>query len=167
MPFKNFTTGATPTTANLVNVPNVSVVPKLTFSVTSDNPALVTPTISGNNLTLNYGAGQSGFARITISGTDAGGNVASQTFRVHVTPSATSGVNVTLGTGGSKAAQFTDADGTVTLVKLTGPGTATVHFAGSSLVQSAKGGNSRAEGVLPQRTGPIFRTELTSGPDHR
>ena len=44
VPFKNFTTGATPTTANLVNVPNVSVVPKLNFSVTSDNPALVTPT---------------------------------------------------------------------------------------------------------------------------
>lgn len=94
---------------------------------TSDNPSLVTASLGANNqLVLTYGAGQSGFAHITVAATDLGGNSVSQTFRVHVT--GTSPGTVAVGLGGSKSAAWTQPDGTVVTATLSGPGTATLSF---------------------------------------
>lgn len=58
---------------------------KLTFSVSSSNPAVVNPTIAGNTLTLNYGPNQAGGVAITLTATDTKGAQASDVFDVKVT----------------------------------------------------------------------------------
>ena len=55
--------------------------------------------------------------------------------------------DVTLGTGGAKAIQFTDADGTVGLLKWKGPGSAIVHFTGSNLSESSLRGMVTVSGI--------------------
>jgi VCBS repeat-containing protein len=56
----------------------------LSFSVTSDNPSLVTPSISGSELKLTYNFNQFGSANITLTAHDGKGGTASDTFAVNV-----------------------------------------------------------------------------------
>jgi hypothetical protein len=56
----------------------------LTLSVTNDNPALLTASIAGSILTLDYVADQLGTANITVRATDSGGAFVEDTFLVTV-----------------------------------------------------------------------------------
>jgi cyclophilin family peptidyl-prolyl cis-trans isomerase len=73
---------------NYAGLNNVSLVrrsDRLSFSVTgNDNPSLVTTSVSGNNLTLSYAAGQTGTAHITVRATDLDGQFVETTFTVTV-----------------------------------------------------------------------------------
>ena len=57
----------------------------ITKAVTSSNASLVTATVNGNTLTLDYQANQSGTATITVTGT-SNGQAASDVFDVTVAP---------------------------------------------------------------------------------
>jgi len=129
VPAMDYTSG-TVTTANLVMVPSIAVVPSLTYSASSDNPSVATPTLSGGTLTLTPGS-TTGIANITVMATDLGGNVASATFQVGVGIALSTPLTTPLGAGGAKQIRFTDADGTSTIVSLNGPGTATLNMDGS------------------------------------
>jgi peptidyl-prolyl cis-trans isomerase A (cyclophilin A) len=72
--------------SNLVTLESASVVPALTYTVTSDNKTLVNPTLnSDNTVSFAYGVGLSGVADITITAASADGvTTATQTFAVTV-----------------------------------------------------------------------------------
>ncbi len=70
--------------SNLVSLTSAAVVPGVSYTVTSDNPTLVTPTVTGNTLSFTYGAGLSGQADITIIGSSINGGLSSQTFSITV-----------------------------------------------------------------------------------
>jgi cyclophilin family peptidyl-prolyl cis-trans isomerase len=128
--------------ANMVNVPTIAQLSNtLTFTTTSDNSALVNPSISGSGLTLTYGAGF-GTAHITVAATDSTGASASTTFAVSV-----GGVSVPVGTGGAKMLRFTDADGTLTTVMLNGPGTASVEVGGTGATAATVHGRTTVTGT--------------------
>ena len=113
---------------NLVTV-TVTRAPHVSLVMSSDNPALVTPTLGANDqMTLTYGAGLSGFAHITVTATDLGGNQVSQTFRVHVTGATPGDVAIGAGTALTSAV-WTQPDGTVVTEKVSGPGSLTLAFA--------------------------------------
>jgi cyclophilin family peptidyl-prolyl cis-trans isomerase len=133
--------------SNLVVVSSVSRVPSMTFNAVSSNPALVSPSLSGNTLSLNYGAGKSGIAYVTVSGTDLGGNVAQQTFRVVVPAAAGNTLPITIGAGGAKAVTFTDPVSRATgTISLKGPGSAAVTFGGTGLTQASGSGGITVTG---------------------
>jgi cyclophilin family peptidyl-prolyl cis-trans isomerase len=84
-PAGNFPTDTT--SANYAFVSGATVQTRsdqLTFTATSSNPTLVTAKVSGNNLTLTYGANQTGTATITVTATDQDGATATQTFKITV-----------------------------------------------------------------------------------
>ncbi|HWE96859.1 MAG TPA: peptidylprolyl isomerase [Tepidisphaeraceae bacterium] len=136
VPIENASGDTSP--SNLVVVSSVARVPSMTFNAVSSNTALVSPSLNGNTLSLNYGAGKSGIAYVTVSGTDLGGNVAQQTFRVVVPAAAGNTLPVTIGAGGAKAVTFTDPVSHSTgTISLKGPGSAAVTFAGTGLTQAA------------------------------
>ncbi|MFL5330678.1 MAG: peptidylprolyl isomerase [Gemmataceae bacterium] len=92
LPLTNYNGSNFPTDTvfnNYAGVTSVSLVrrsDRLTFSVVSNsNAALVTPTISGNNLTLAYAPNQTGTATITVRATDLDGSFVEDTFTVNVT----------------------------------------------------------------------------------
>ena len=120
--------------SNLVTVSSAQVVPDtslFTLSATSNNPSLVSPTISGNTLTLAYPSGAAtGVADITVTAAEAGGGTATQTFVVGV-----GALPITLSAAGSKSVAFTDAGGHRDVATLSGPGSATVTFVGTGLTQ--------------------------------
>ncbi|MDB5288771.1 MAG: peptidyl-prolyl cis-trans isomerase (rotamase) - cyclophilin family [Phycisphaerales bacterium] len=125
--------GATPQPSDLVNVTSVSVIPKLTYTATSDNIQLVKPTISGSQLTFNPAPGRSGIAHITVTGSDQTGGSVTETFRVEVKPSAARSADVTIGGNHPHSVLYRDANGFVGQISLGGPGTAVVHFGGDGL----------------------------------
>lgn len=134
LPLQNYA-GGTITPANYVTIASVQVVPSLAFSATSDNNALVVPSISNGMLSLNYQPDQAGVATITVTATDLGvtptdpvGHTVTSAFKV--------AVGTVIGPGGAKQIRFTDADGTRTTLSLTGPGTADVQFNGSGITPS-------------------------------
>lgn len=100
-----------------------------TFNVSSDNPTLVNPSISGTNVVLTYGAG-TGSARITVTATDQNGGTATQTFTAGVGQ-----LDVEIGDGEAKSASFTDADGTRSTATLARGGTAVMRLEGAGLTQ--------------------------------
>jgi cyclophilin family peptidyl-prolyl cis-trans isomerase len=122
------------TPANYVTITGVQVVPDgLVFSATSDNPAVVVPTISNGVLSLNYQPGETGVATITVTATDLGVSLGSG----HTVTSAFKVADGTvIGPGGARQIRFTDADGTRTTLALTGPGSASVQFNGSDITPS-------------------------------
>ena len=127
LPLQNYS-GGTITPANYVEIAHASIVPKLTYSVSSNNPALVTPSVnSSGQLTLNYGAGV-GTANVTVTATDLGGNSVASIFAVTL-----GGTQVTLGTGGVKAIRV-PAFGE--MINLKGAGAASITFTGSGLTQA-------------------------------
>ena len=93
IPLVNYTGSNFPTDAvrsNFVVINNISVLQRretLTYTVVSnDNPQLVTPQVSANNLTLTFAAGMTGTALLTIRATDRNGATAEGTLRVTVNP---------------------------------------------------------------------------------
>ena len=74
---------------NFVRYSNITVSqqPELTFSVENSNPSLVNPTISNNQLVLDYLPNQVGTAEITITATDLAGDSVENTFSVTVNES--------------------------------------------------------------------------------
>lgn len=122
----NYDAGLPADVANEVTTPAL-VLPKLSYTVSTTNSALVTPIIDDGVLTLHYGTG-TGAAQITVTALDDGGRSVSSTF--------TAGVGVlpvVVGADGAKSVTYTDADGTVTTVSLKGAGSATINFAGTGL----------------------------------
>ena len=124
------------TPSNYVIVNSAQQLPEsalFTYTATSTNPTLVSPSISGTGLTLNYPSlGASGLANITVTATDsADGSISSQTFlaAVGVLP-------VTLGTGGEKSVSFTNPSGQAVQISYAGPGSATVTFTGTGLTST-------------------------------
>jgi len=119
-------------------VNNVSVVQPLSFTATSDNTNLVSPSIaSDGTMTLTYGAGVTGRAHVTVTAHDLGGGTSVQTFLVDlgVTGDETS---VVVGAGGHKALSLQQADGTVVTVKVGGKGSATILADGDVLNQAVQ-----------------------------
>ncbi len=119
--------------ADFVKINSVSLTPELTITATSDNPSVVNTGTSGMNLTLTAGATQ-GTANVTVNATDVNSVSVVDTFAVTVGT-----VDVAIGGAAPASVQFTDADGTSGTVSIKGPGTATVRFSGSNLVQAAAG----------------------------
>ena len=137
LPAVNYTGPSTASSvppANMV-ITNTVIVPALTYSVSSDNPALVNASVNGTTLSLTPGSG-TGIANITVTATDLGGNVARTAFQVGVGVTPTTPLNTALGAGGAKQIRFTDADGTVTMLTLTGPGSATLNMNGTVASQT-------------------------------
>lgn len=80
----NFPTSATAANFELIN--NVTFLRQnLTYQVTSSNPTLVTATLNGTHVTLNYQNGQSGTATVTVTATNQEGQSVTTTFNVTVT----------------------------------------------------------------------------------
>lgn len=138
IPLRNYTQSNFPTTPaanNVVSVDNATVIPEISYQVISNsNPTLVTPTVTNGSLSLAYATGQAGSSTITVRATDVTGATVDDTFDVNVAGG--SNLDVTIGTGGAKAATFTDADGTTATISLKG-GTAILSFLGSGLSQTA------------------------------
>ncbi len=76
-----------PVTANIVVVSNIAVVSggtTLTFTATSDNPTVVTPTVTATTLVLTYGSATSGMANVTVRATNANNQYVEQSFAVTI-----------------------------------------------------------------------------------
>ena len=127
--------------ADWVDVATIAELVDLT-GATSNNPGLVAPVLDGTTLTLNYVAGASGTANVTVNGVDRLGGTVLDVFQVTVLPPAPppppEQLEVTLGTGGARSAAFTDADGTAATISVSG-GTAVLRFTGTGLSQQPAG----------------------------
>ena len=135
LPLENYNQGSPIRTSNYVMTNTITTVNPLTFTVTSDNNAIVTPSVSGNSLTLTAGP-TNGVAHITVTATDLGGNIVNTAFDVQVGQT-----QALLGKGQSKLVRFTDPDGTAAQITYSGPGTAAVSFGGLGLgTTPGKGG---------------------------
>jgi cyclophilin family peptidyl-prolyl cis-trans isomerase len=94
---------------NLVLIPSESVVPAISYSVSSTNTGVVFPSLNGANLSLAYGVG--GSAQVTITATDVLGDTKTETFNVTVQPGATPAIslsenNQAISSGQSTAVSF-------------------------------------------------------------
>jgi cyclophilin family peptidyl-prolyl cis-trans isomerase len=158
----SYTGSSTPTSvppADMVTT-SYSVVQPLTYSATSDNPSLIMPSISGSNLTLNFGSG-TGTTQVHVTATDIAGNTATTTFTVGV------GIQtVTVGANGVGLVKFHDSTGSLGRLYITGKGTATVSLIGSGLtVGKTNGGvvdvKGKATSVSITTAGTTPKTVLT------
>lgn len=123
--------------------------PDLTFSVTSDNNPLISPTVNGSVMTLNFGAGLSGYAHLTVVATDPSGGRAAETFRVKVAASPSRSLDVTLGPA-RRTFTFVEADHSSAEITLVGPGSGTIHMSGDQLQlrgDHARGSNQQIESI--------------------
>jgi cyclophilin family peptidyl-prolyl cis-trans isomerase len=151
LPVRNYTqtdyqNQVMPGANNVVLINSAGVLPDFSYTVTSSNPALVTPTVTGSNLTLTYGAG-AGSATITVTAAGEGGQTASQTFVAGVGE-----LTLTLNNarGGRKSVTFTDGDGTQATVAVGGAGEAAVRLVGTGLTQTASGRGVTVGGTVTQ-----------------
>lgn len=95
--------------SQFVTVTSIVVVNEITYTVTSSNGALVSPTINSNGeLVLGFAAGQQGVATITVRATSADGSFVDDSFNVGVTP-------VTLGTASASPSSIAYAGLPVTV----------------------------------------------------
>ena len=74
-----------PTVISIANVFADQDKDTLSFTVVSDNPGLVTPSISGTDLKLTYTANKAGTANVTLTADDGNGGTVSDVFVVNVT----------------------------------------------------------------------------------
>ncbi len=149
---------ATLAASNLVTISAAAVVPdarSFTYTATSSDPSIATATVSGSSLAIGYGT-TLGSANITVVATDSNGATATQTFAVGV-----GGLNVQVGAGFGKSVTYTDASGHKGTVSLSGPGSATIHFTGSGLTQTAAGKAARRRSPSP---GPAWRPARSAPP---
>lgn len=148
-PIQNFP----PTPQDYVNVTTIAELPELT-SVTSDNTGLVNPVLQGTQLTLNYVAGATGVANVTINALDHTGAAVTQTFTVQV-----GGASVAVGEGAAAGSiTYTDGDGTAGLISVKG-GSVNVQFTGTGLAQTPAGRNVAVAGTNAE----IFSITVTGG----
>ena len=149
--------------SNLVIMNSVTTVQPLAFTVSSDNPQLVSPSLGsdGKTLSLTYVAGRKGWAHIKVMATDLGGGTASQTFRVNV---GTTGdvTSVIAGAGGAKAVQVQQADGTLATISMKGPGSATVQVSGDSFTKATQ----KNDTILVSGMNDALATISTTGTNH-
>lgn len=146
--------------SNLITLDSIAEVPSLTFTATSDNPALVQPAVTGTALQLNYGAGMSGFAHVRVVATDVAGNQVSQLLRVKVLPDTTRAAAVPL--AGGHSLHFVDANKSAGDISISGPGSAVVDMAGDSLQVRGgrvRGSNQEVLGITV--TGTTAATSIT------
>jgi peptidyl-prolyl cis-trans isomerase A (cyclophilin A) len=163
VPVLSATAGIAPN--NLVTLSSVTVIPSLTFTATSDNPALVQPSVSGTNMQFNYGSGLSGFAHVRVVATDVQGNQISQVIRVKVLPAATRAADVPLASGHSVT--FVDANKSSGSISISGPGSAVVHMAGDALQVRGgrvRGSNQEVQGITVTGTTPATAITITGHP---
>lgn len=159
LPLQNYTQGNPIVPANYVTLPSVTVVPKLAFGASSDSPSVVSASIGANGLVLTPGF-STGTATITVAATDLGGNVATATFPVIVAP----GTQVKLGAGSARIVRFVPSGGGAGQISVTGPGSATLSFAGTGLTQTTKHGivtiSGAEQGVAVATTGTTGASTL-------
>lgn len=82
LPLRNFTPPGVPTLDQLITIPGISYVSSLTFTASSDHPAVATVSLSDSNLLVS--GKQTGTAKITVTATDADGAQVSTSFDVNV-----------------------------------------------------------------------------------
>ena len=116
--------------SNLVTT-DYSIVPALTYTATSDDPSIVTPSISGSNLVLNWGS-TVGKTQVNVTATDINGGKATTTFDVGAGLA-----TVTLSKTGAQGVRFVEANGTQGFIALAGNGSMTVSFTGAGLTTHA------------------------------
>lgn len=137
----DFTNQVTPGANNVVAV-SATQDPELTYAVSSSNPAIATPTISGKNVVLNYGT-TIGTSTITLTATDLDGVSVQSTFSASVGQ-----LDVTIGgASGNKSVTYADTDGTVTTISAKGAGTTSLRFGGGSLAQTTSKGKVTVTGT--------------------
>ena len=154
LPVQNYSGSSTPTSvppSNMV-VTNTITVPALSYQVSSDNTALVSPGVTNGVLTLTYGSG-TGIAHVTVTATDLGGNQVATTFAIGVGLT-----EVTVGKGAARLVRFVDPDGTASQVSLAGGGQATLTFVGTGLGQ-----NTSKSGIATVTGTPQSVSIQTSG----
>jgi len=149
--------GAPITGNNLIFTDSVTAQPGTSYTVTSDNKALVAATVSNGVLSFSYGAGMSGTAEITVVATSLDGTAASTTFAVTVPNPATPTAGpvataltapyVINGQSGSFGVLGGDTDSlaaldpsTVTIVTQPGHGTASVNTSNGFITYSPTAG---------------------------
>jgi cyclophilin family peptidyl-prolyl cis-trans isomerase len=131
------------TASNFVFTDSITTQPGVTYTVTSDNNALVTPSVSNGVLSFKYANGSSGTADITVVAKSLDGSSASTTFAVTVPSSNTSSgptttaltaPNVVTGTTASINVLKNDTDSlaalnqsSITIVTAPSHGTATIN----------------------------------------
>ena len=137
LPVRNYTTGATITADNLIEIN--TIVPA--FSATSSNPAVATVSVSGS--TLTYTPVGTGATNITVTGSALDGSTVTQTFQL-----TTSALAATLGgTAGVRTARFIDNNGTSGTISYRGPGAATLNFVGTGVTDVLSGGSLLVTGT--------------------
>lgn len=138
--------GVPPATAdNVVRLNTAMVIEEaglFTYTVQSSDPALVTPVVENGILRLNYGAGMTGLADITITATDVDGTTATDTFTAGV-----GALDVAIGDNAARQATFTDADGTTATISLKG-GSGVLRFSGSNLSQTVGRAGAQVNGQI-------------------
>ena len=127
LPLQGYNTGSPILPSNYVLTNTIVQVIPVSFTVTSDNSALVTASVSGTDLTVNAGS-ETGLAHLTITATDLGGNSVQEVVTVQV-----GAAQVTLGKGAARTVNFADPDGTRSQITYTGAGLATISFTGLNL----------------------------------
>ena len=69
---------------NVVMIQSILAVGEFTYSVTTDTPLLLNPTISGGTLAVNFMPNQAGTGHVTVRATDVNGHYVESTFEVTV-----------------------------------------------------------------------------------
>jgi len=81
LPLRNYTSGL-PTPSNLITIPGIDYISSLTFTASSDHPAIASVQFSDSDLLVS--GKQIGSATITVTATDVDGAQVSQSFAVTV-----------------------------------------------------------------------------------
>jgi hypothetical protein len=132
----------------------------LTFTVKSDNSALVQTTLAGSDMTMTVAPEASGFAHVTVGASAPDGSSAIQTFRVLVSASADRSLDVPLGPG-HRTFRYVEQNHTIGTITLLGPGSGTIHMGGDNLAligNRARGANQEIESIT--LTGTTGATRL-------
>ena len=146
---------------------NTAFFPQLTYGASvgpliASNVPIMTASINGSNLTLNFTPGQSGYDILQISATDPSGGKVTQNVRVKVTAAADRSKDIKLGGSGPHSLIYVPVPGIRDKIDFFGPGTAVVHVGGDALDDS--GGMVRGTRLVVESiaiTGSSPATSLT------
>ncbi len=136
------------TAANLVYTDSITSEPGTNYTVTSSNPALVTPVVTNGVLSFTYASGLSGTANITVEAKNLDGTNASTTFAVTVpnaaapsegpTVAAVTAPDVIAGTSGTFSV-LTNATDSVAALNASSVAIVTQPLHGTATVNSSTG----------------------------
>ena len=157
----------TPPRNKMVTLSRASVISQggaMTYAATSSNSDLVSATVMFNTLVLNYAPGRTGTTTITVTGTGDDGGTATDVFDVTVRPALAIGQGAATG-----AVEFTDADGTVSRVTVSG-GFATLRLNGAGVTETpgrgvvvVNGTNLEWDGITFGGSHPAVTVSSTGG----